>query len=235
MTPPATRPPGGEASRAPVVPISRRPLREDVRAALVRLLTGGELPPGSRIKEVELAERLGVSRTPLREALMSLEREGFIESRPSRGFTVLPLTVEEVRETYPIIWSLERLAIEQAADSSLDLRGLRALNRELARATDPDRIKELDSAFHGGLVAAAGNARLTQLLDSVKAVADRYEGAAFVMVYGRDEEMIRISRRQHTAIVAACARGDRAAAARLIEQHWRIGMEAIADWLESRE
>ncbi len=225
---PRTSPDAGGPEVARPVPIARRPLREDVRDALVRLLTQGELTPGTRIKEADLAARLGVSRTPLREALQALEREGFLESRPSRGFHVLPLTVEEVRETYPIIWSLERLALDLADPRSIDVRRLRALNRALAGASDPEEKRRIDGELHAALVAAAGNQRLSRLLDRLKGVARRYEAAHL-----RDDRLMRVSRQQHEAIIRACARGEGRKAADLVEEHWRVGMESIVTWLQA--
>ena len=210
------------------VPIIRRRLREDVRDAILRLFTHGELMPGTRIKEADLAERLGVSRTPLREALMALEKEGFLESRPSKGFSVIPLTVEEVQETYPIIWSLEKLSLDLAHAEDIDVTRLTALNARLAKSSDPDEVKELDTEFHATLVGAAGNVRLTQLLDTVKLVVRRYGPA-----HMRDERLMAKSRKQHAAIVRACGRGDLAEAASLLETHWRFGMESITGWLRA--
>lgn len=210
--------------------ITRRRLREDVRDALLRMFTRGELTSGSRIKETDLAARLGVSRTPLREALMALEKEGYLESQPSRGFSVLPLTIEEVRETYPIIWSLEKLALELCDPADVDVDRLKKLNAQLAEASDPAVSKKLDTEFHATLVAASGNARLSQLLETLKLVARRYAAA-----HMRDERLLAGSRKQHSAIANACARGDLRKAAEVLEEHWRFGMENIIAWLERSE
>src|SRR3954467_9053025 len=89
-------------------PHLRSSLREGIRDMIVRQ----ELLPGRSIGEVALSRKLGVSRTPVREALLALEQDGLVRSRHGRGFTVVPLTRQEAADTYPIIWSLERLAIE---------------------------------------------------------------------------------------------------------------------------
>jgi len=228
----ASMTPGPAPDSGPSVtaPITRRRLREDVRDALLRLFTEGDLLPGMRIKEADLAGRLGVSRTPLREALMTLEKEGFLESRPSKGFSVLPLTVEEVRETYPIIWALEKLSLDQAEADHIDIARLMELNAQLSRVDDPEESNALDTEFHATLVRASANSRLSQLLDTLKLAARRYESAHL-----RDDRLMAVSRQQHDAIVRACARRDFVKAAELVEAHWRFGMESILGWLGGHE
>src|SRR6516165_11700079 len=90
----------------PLSPITKRPLREDVHAALRIRIVEGQLLPGSRLQDVQLAGELGVSRTPIREALLRLAGEGLVENDPNRGFFVAPLRREEIREIYPIVWAL---------------------------------------------------------------------------------------------------------------------------------
>lgn len=90
---------------------TKLPLREELRQAVLQRILRGVLPPGSRIIESKLSEELGVSRTPLREALLHLEQQGFVRSDLARGFSVEPLSQQEVREIYPIIWTLEGLAL----------------------------------------------------------------------------------------------------------------------------
>ncbi|MCZ7528349.1 MAG: GntR family transcriptional regulator [Acidimicrobiia bacterium] len=91
--------------------IERRPLRDKVREEVLERLLRGVLPVGTNINEPELARELGVSRTPLREALLSLEREGLLDTHPGRGWWVAPLTPETVLDVYPIVGTLEALAV----------------------------------------------------------------------------------------------------------------------------
>src|SRR6516164_2816173 len=95
--------------------INKKPLREDVHALLRERIVSGGLMPGNRLQDVQLAAELGVSRTPVREALLRLEGEGLVESDPNRGFFVAPLSRKEVLEIYPIVWSLECLALDSCA------------------------------------------------------------------------------------------------------------------------
>ena len=86
--------------------ITREPLREQVHRAIVGRILREDLAPGARISDSVLAQELGVSRTPVREALLRLEREGFLDVDVGRGFFVKPLSAGEVREVYPILWTL---------------------------------------------------------------------------------------------------------------------------------
>ena len=96
------------------VPIKRESLRDQVRESLRRQIVEGALAPGEALKELELSESLGVSRTPLREALIQLEQDGMVRAGKSRGFSVAPLTVDEVEELFPIVGSLHGLALREA-------------------------------------------------------------------------------------------------------------------------
>ena len=124
-----------------MVPPTRAPLREDVRQIILDRILSGELPPGCRITESRLAAELGVSRTPLREALFNLESEGFVRSDLARGFSVAPLSVREVRESYPILQTLEVLAFRSIGQLAVTTApDLRRINKELgAVAGDSER------------------------------------------------------------------------------------------------
>src|SRR4028119_956924 len=106
---PAGRP--RQTHARPTMTITRVPLREQVHHAIIGRILREELAPGARLSDSALAGELGVSRTPVREALLRLEREGFLEVDVGRGFFVKPLSAGEVREVYPILWTLEVLAL----------------------------------------------------------------------------------------------------------------------------
>src|SRR5262249_61557595 len=119
----------------PLSPITKRPLREDVHAALRARIVEGQFPPGSRLQDVQLAGELGVSRTPIREALLRLAGEGLVESDPNRGFLVAPLRREEILETYPVVWALECQALDSPAPlTPPQIKALRQINAEMASA-----------------------------------------------------------------------------------------------------
>src|SRR5881396_1764111 len=115
------------------------PIRADLRRIVLERIVRGELAPGVRIKESRLAEELGTSRTPLREALINLEQEGFVRSELAHGFSVEPLSGREVRETYPILWTLEGLALRASGNAIYTLLGeLTKINATLADSEEPE-------------------------------------------------------------------------------------------------
>src|ERR1041384_548116 len=121
------------------------PIRADLRRIVLERIVRGELAPGVRIKESRLAEELGTSRTPLREALIHLEQEGFVRSELAHGFSVESLSGREVRETYPILWTLEVLALRSSGNVIYSLLGeLSKINAELANSGEPEARLRLD-------------------------------------------------------------------------------------------
>jgi DNA-binding GntR family transcriptional regulator len=208
--------------------ITRVPLREQVHRAVVGRILREELAPGARISDSVMAQELGVSRTPVREALLRLEREGFLEVDVGRGFFVKPLSADEVRETYPILWTLEVLALRTAPrPGRATVAELDRINAELGQAgEDPERRIELDVAWHRALLAGCANRRLREMIDSVKSVVRRYEYA-----YMQNAGHIPVSTRTHDDIARTLERGDVEGAVPLLEINWRFGMEEILEWL----
>src|SRR3954454_23072610 len=113
--------------------ITRNPLRDQVYQAVLARIYRGELPPARRVRDTDLATQLGVSRTPVREALLRLAREGILEADMGRGFSVCRLDPAEMRETGAILGALENLALQACGDISIDrLNRLSELDRELS-------------------------------------------------------------------------------------------------------
>ena len=197
--------------------IERRHLREQVGELIRERIVHQRLPANQSIGEVALAEELGVSRTPVRETLLGLERDGFVKAVPGRGFVVLPLSAEEARQLYPIVWSLETLALREAKWIPAELIAqLRAANAQLAAATTPQERTQRDSEWHRCLVSISGNPRLTRVLEGVKASIARYEHAFLDASDRRDHSV-----EEHERIARNCSngprsggRGDRGALAR---------------------
>jgi DNA-binding GntR family transcriptional regulator len=210
-------------------PITRRPLREDVHALLRDRIVAGQLPPGSRLQDAQLAGELGVSRTPIREALIRLADEGFVEADPNRGFSVAPLRREVILEIYPIVWALECQALDSPAPlTPPQIEELRRINAEMAAATaDAPRRQECDARWHQQLVKPCGNWRLIDLLASLKQLIRRYE-----CVYMLEPSLVRRSIRGHAEIVEALENNKPKVARRLLEQHWRAGMASLLKRLD---
>ena len=208
-------------------PIARVPLRNEVRRLLLERLLQGEPAPGAGIHEAELAAELGVSRTPLREALLALEWEGFVRTEPGRGFSVQPLTAREADEIYPMLWTLEGLALRSQTEVEPWLAELDRLNARLeAGKDDPAAALKLDGRWHDVLLAACSNRSLLDAIAALKNRTYRYE-----YLYMRDSGRVITSVIQHAAIVDALREGDRDEAARRLEANWRVSLEFLMPWL----
>ncbi|HYJ80122.1 MAG TPA: GntR family transcriptional regulator [Longimicrobiaceae bacterium] len=211
--------------------ITRVPLREQVHHAIVGRILREDLAPGSRLSDSVLAGQLGVSRTPVREALLRLEREGFLDVDIGRGFFVKPLLAAEVREVYPILWTLEVLALRTSPPLSRSrLAELTRVNAELAGAgDDPERRIDLDMQWHRTLLGDCGNQRLLEMIAGLKAVIRRYEYA-----YMQNAGHIPVSTAAHEKIARSVEADDVDTAVPLLEKNWRFGMEEVLQWLEPR-
>jgi len=210
--------------------ITRVPLREQAHHAIIGRILREELAPGSRLSDSVLAGELGVSRTPVREALLRLEREGFLEVDVGRGFFVKPLSVREVREVYPILWTLEILALRTSPPPPrARLAELGRINAELAGAgADPERRIDLDVEWHRTLLEGCGNGRLLEMIAGLKVVIRRYEYA-----YMQNAAHVPVSTGQHEQMARAVEAGDLETAVPLLEENWRFGMEELLGWLEA--
>jgi DNA-binding GntR family transcriptional regulator len=203
----------------------RRPnrLRQDIRSAVLNLILSGTLKPGEALNESRLAAQLKVSRTPLREALLQLEREGFIRSDKRRGFSVEHLAARDVREMYPLIWTLEGLAIRSnAICAHLLVPDLARINSEFGKARNPERALALDTEWHEHLISQSQNRRLLQTLSALRLGVRRYE-----TVYMLSISLVPESVRHHDKVIEALKRHDVEAAVAALEENWRFGMEVL--------
>jgi DNA-binding GntR family transcriptional regulator len=215
---------------------SARPANGDARSDTVSrvyeelrgLIVWGHLPPGARIAERAVAERLGLSRTPVRSALHRLQQEGFVSS-VGRGqdqrLIVAPLTQDDGREIILIVGHLEGLAAHTAATLPDARRKqivarLREINRELAaesKRREFTRIFDLDQAFHRAYVEDVVGPRLLALHRSIKPQIERYTRLYISALV--DE--LPTSVKEHEVIVRAIASGDAHGAQRAVETNWR--------------
>lgn len=199
------------------------PLREAACARLRSRIVAGELKPGARLTEAPLAAALGVSRTPLREALLRLAAEGLVVAEPDRGFSVSSLTEREVREIYPMLGVLEALALEESGRLLAAAAGrLGRIGQRVARAGAPGAAIGQDTAFHEALVAHCPNRRLVAAIGALRSSIERYE-----RLYMADQALVAQSAAQHDEIVQRIAAGDVVAAAAALREHYRFSMDAM--------
>jgi DNA-binding GntR family transcriptional regulator len=195
-----------------------RTLSEQVYHAVRARIMAGALAPGTFLREKDL-ETMGVSRTPIREALGRLASEGFLERLPHRGFRVPEESVANLLELYPIVASLELLAGRLAFDrfTTEDIARLRDINARLAEARDRGDVRamlDLNTAFHRLITERGDNRRLALLLDDLRSQLSRLEHWYYSGRY-RTQRSIQ----EHEEIIAAVERGDRTRALELLERN----------------
>lgn len=202
---------------------------------LRHVIVGGQLPPGSRISERILAQRLGLSRTPVRSALHRLEQEGFVTAQGhgrERRLIVAPLTMSDGREVMFIVGHLEGLAARTAASLPATrrreiVRRLREVNAELAaqsrRPGDATRFFELDIEFHSRYVEGVVGPRLLTLHRAIKPQSDRYSRLYVSVLL----DQLATSVKEHETIAASISQGDADAAQRAAETNWHNAAERL--------
>ncbi len=197
---------------------------------LRELIVHGRLAPGSRIIESDIADRLGLSRTPVRSALHRLQQEGYVagaERTKERRLAVAPLTQNDAMELFQIVGQLEGLAARAAAERPAEERveivtRLRSLNAELASAglatpPNPRRLFDLDTAFHHAYVESGAGPRLLALHDAIKPQAERY---ARLYVNSLVDE-ISTSVAEHEVINRCIEAGEPDSSQQAVERNWR--------------
>jgi len=209
---------------------------------LRRLIVHGQLAPGSRIVETELARKLELSRTPVRSALQRLQQEGFIvvgrDDESSRPI-VAPLTREDAVEIFEIVGGLEAMAAIRAARLPSELRAavvrrleevnlaLRALERE--ERPPRGRFFDLDGQFHAAYVESGAGPRLQALHDAVKPQAERYI-RLYVSVLGGE---IATSVEEHDRIIDGIRSGASRTAQDAVQENWRNAAERLSRVIDS--
>lgn len=211
--------------------IERYALRDLVHRKLLEQILRGHLPPGRRVKDTDLSEALHVSRTPVRETLLRLVKEGFLENAVGKGFVVRPLTGEEVQELYPIIGALETLALKSSVHINKGIE--KELVADIAAMgkpkTDYISLIELDQQWHGLLLSGCKNQRLMAMISELKRLAFRYEYA-----FMQDVELVKTSMEEHRGIAAALFEQGVEAASTLLAKHWEFSKQALVMKLEKQ-
>lgn len=213
-----------------------KPLREIVFETLRDAIITGQLKPGERLMEVQLAEELGVSRTPVREAIRKLELEGLVVMVPRKGAYVADISTKDVAEVFEIRAALESLAAGLAAEriTQEELEELhRILETESTENLDLETLIEVDTAFHEVIYKASRNERLVQIISNLREQIQRFRSITLAKP-GRMKDALK----EHKQIVEAISQGDVALARQLAQQHIEIAesnmLEAILKALEDK-
>lgn len=202
-----------------IAPIRRPTLHDEVVGRLRDLIVEGRLAGGTRVHEGRLCEQLGVSRTPLREALKVLANEGLVDLLPNRGAVVRPVTAKDTRDLLRVLGRLEALAGELACahgsdDEIAELRSVHQRMLELHRAGNILEYFKLNQVIHNGIVRMARNPTLASLHDTLQARVKRIRFVPHDFGVATDQPL-----REHEQMMAALTARDGKRLGKLLDEH----------------
>lgn len=211
------------------------PLRDVVFHTLRESILKGEMEPGERLMEIHLADRLGVSRTPIREAIRMLELEGLVTMVPRRGAQVAQISPRGLKDVLEVRQALEALAMELACERITEeeidsLRRACDAFREATGTRDAVRIARADVELHDIIVAAGRNDRLAQMVENLSQQMYRYR-----LEHIRDENQYPGLIEEHEEIFRCIRARDREAGAAAIRKHVRNQERFVLDRIKEKE
>lgn len=215
--------------RSPWPKVSQTTLADQAYKVIRSRILNGDMALGEFVREQDVSAALGVSRTPVREALGRLASEGFLERIPHRGFRVPEEPLDTLLELYPIVSALELLAGRLALPrlTADDIATLRSINRALAASIESGDVRrriELNNRFHHFLCERSGSQRLSDLLDDLRSQLSRLEHW-FYSQQNRTEESIA----QHDELIQAVEAGDHERALAVLESNMSMTYERFAE------
>lgn len=226
---PTTRPAGAVPGFAERAPIARQSLHDLVANRLRDLIIEGVLAPGDRLNEVGLCEDLGVSRTPLREAIKTLVGEGLVDSRPGRGNFVRKFSPEDVHGMLEVLAELEglagRLACERAGDAAI--AAIVKIHEEMLgyyRTGERLPYYKLNQQIHSLIAAASGNRTLIEMHDNIQA---RMKRLRFIGNSGPEKWRDAVA--EHEEMIVALKNRDAAALSEVLHRHMRNTWTRVRD------
>lgn len=211
------------------------PLRDVVFQTLRQAILRGELKPGERLMEIHLAQQLGVSRTPVREAIRKLELEGLVLMIPRRGAVVAEITVSDLEDVLEVRMALEELAVKHACHSVTagqleEIRRLAGEFKDTLSGDDVAACAQADMRFHDAIYEATGNSRLVQILNNLREQMYRYR-----MEYLKDRKSHKNLIEEHDGILRALENRDEELAVRMTAHHIECQKEYILQMLGAKE
>jgi DNA-binding GntR family transcriptional regulator len=213
----------------------RKSLGHDVFEYLKNAIIDQTIEPGSRLVESKVADMLGISRTPLREALHKLEREDWIEKIPSGGFKVVTLTHEDIEQTFGIRSVLEAYAARLAAENyqGTDLAPLEEKMDEFKKCLetkDADQLQKINTQFHDLLYSLSKSPKLIKMINQLRAQISRFR-----QIILKQEEYAHKSNDDHAKMIEAIKKRDGKKAEQLVRQHIIKGKDAVLNQLKLEE
>lgn len=211
------------------------PLRDVVFNTLRQAILRGELKPGERLMEIQLANKLGVSRTPIREAIRKLELEGLVLMIPRRGAEVAQITEKSLRDVLEVRRALEELAVQLAClrMTPEDVTKLKYAATEFENVLGDEDITvvaEADVAFHDVIYLATDNERLISLLNNFREQMYRYR-----VEYLKKKEFHKKLLKEHQEIIRAIENGEAELATKITSEHIENQVEVVSDTLRKNE
>ncbi|ARF17783.1 GntR family transcriptional regulator [Sporosarcina sp. P3] len=211
------------------VRIKRIFMRDEAYEILQNWIIIGKLAPGAILRDQELSDLLGISRTPIREALLRLERDGLVVTKANRSTSVSQVDYQEAANVYPIVATLERLAAEQAFQqiSSEVIQEMEELNNHfIDKLQSDDKVAafQIDNEFHQKLVSMSNNPELINLLINLKIKVQRLEVHYFGQVSNGEKSID-----EHKAIIEALKNKDLKKILDAIEANWKNSLARIIE------
>lgn len=205
---------------------------EQVTQRLREAIATGVLRPGERLNQADLAERLGVSRMPVREALRRLEAEGLVTMQPYKGAVVAGISAQELQEIYEMRIALEVLALKRALPRMDDdhLGDMKDLLRAMDRESDTGEWVALNRQFHDLLYACADRPLLLDTVENLRVKSDR-----FLRLFATQRDRTSHAQEEHWAIFHACRQGDVDAASRLLQGHLQSTVTSLSESLRATD
>lgn len=210
------------------------PLRDVVFNTLRQAILKGELKPGERLMEIQLANKLGVSRTPIREAIRKLELEGLVLMIPRKGAEVAEITEKSLRDVLEVRKALEELAVQLACDKITkdeiqELKNAAYGFKESIKSKDVTRVAEADVNFHDVIYMATGNQKLIQLLNNLREQMYRYR-----VEYLKSDEVYPKLMAEHEEIIEYIEKRNKEAATNIVCRHIDNQVEAVIDTIRTK-
>jgi len=210
-------------------------LRDVIFETLRKAIITGEIKPGERLMEVAIAEQMGVSRTPVREAIRRLEAEGLVTMVPRKGTHVSELSSKDIIDVLEVRGALDKLATGLAAKriKPQQLRALESIHKQYIAFVEKENIEgavRKDIEFHDAIYAASGNSRLIGVLSTLKEHIYRFR-----VIYLRDMDIAEHVEQEHRQILDALKEGNEQLAAELAEKHIKSQMESIVEALSQKK
>ena len=211
------------------------PLRDVVFNTLRKAILRGNLEPGERLREIHLADKLGVSRTPIREAIRKLELEGLVVMIPRKGAVVAEITEKSLRDVLEVRRALEALAVRLACEKILDaeVEELKVAAERFEEALEPGDVTafaEADVRFHDIIYRATDNQRLIQLLYNLREQMYRYR-----VEYLKREDAHETLLEEHQAIIETIEKRDVAKAVEAVRTHIDNQVVAVSDTIRTKK